>query len=53
MKDFLLDNVEEDSANRNEMKKNPLHLKGKNSENCEKLVNYEDEDEELMAGRGS
>lgn len=51
LKDFLLDNVEEDSANRNELRKNPLHIKPKNSENS-KLVNYEDEEEDFFEGKG-
>jgi len=50
LKDFLLDNVEEDSANRNEMRRNPLHLKLK-GENNNKLVNYEEDEEDLM-GKG-
>jgi len=51
LKDFLLDNVEEDSANRNEMRKNPIHIKTQNEvfeeKNSLKLVNYDDEDEEI------
>ena len=55
LKDFLLDNVEEDSANRNELRRSPLHnLKASTTSNKPliedkqmKLVNYDDEEEDI------
>jgi hypothetical protein len=59
LRDFLLDNVEEDSAaTRNELRKSPpvWQLKPKTAANSspQKLVNYEDEEEadELPARKG-